>query len=125
MGPTSSGNCPNMPAGCMCRASSELSLLEEEEDSGISSIICRMRTAITLAKAKFPKELKKFKASKSITENKKSLEPLLSCLQNAKADCSSQVSNVMSCFSCMGVLPDVQKLQHKMGRSYQKLAAKC
>jgi hypothetical protein len=152
--PVSQGNCPEMPADCSCRAGvREVTLLEMAEDKDSESlessdddndgdslgdslgamlggwmngIVCRVRTAMSVAQKKDSTLINKFETSKAFVDNKKDMQPLLACVKDsAKTD--SQCSQYLP--ALMGAMDQVQPLvtdiQTKLGTDYQKAAKHC
>merc|ERR1712216_108880 len=126
--PTNKGDCPAMPAGCMCRVAARADLVSMlDEDHGdlftakmYDGIVCRIRTAVNLAQTKFPSQFTKFKASATFQNDKKQigggyLAPLLACVQDEKqsdATCATYLPQLMD---EVDLTPAVSKLQHAMG----------
>lgn len=133
--------CPAMPADCHCEEERELnsmSLIQELQsgdddfsdlgdslDNMFGGIICRVRTALDVAKSHNPKLLSAVENGKVFTKYKKEIAPLLSCVQNsAKSDrdCSPSLLALMD--DADNVMPAVKDLQHKLGSPYHKAVKK-
>jgi len=91
---------------------------------GFSKMVCKVRVALSVAKETNPSLLKHVKASAVFTKYKDELNPLLACVQNkAKTDkqCTSKLFALI--FDADKILPEVKKLEAKLGKHYKAAAA--
>jgi len=133
--PTSTGDCPAMPADCSCRASSAVVVLgEADQDLStdadtsdlLSGIVCRVRTALAVAKIDHPELITKLEAQKAFVKHKQELAPLMSCVADAKetdTQCSKLLPALMD--SVGSLMPAVQHVQHQLGVQYQRAVKEC
>jgi len=138
---TTLSGCPAMPADCHCEEERELdsmSLIQELQsgdddmsnlgdslDNMFNGIICRVRTALVVAKSHNPKLLSTVENGKVFTKYKKEIAPLLSCVQDSAksdGDCSPSLMALMD--DADNIMPVVKDLQHKLGATYHKAAKK-
>jgi len=136
--------CPNMPAECHCERAREFdsaSLIQELEskdevdddfselgedlENMFQGIVCRVRTAIVVAKVENPQLLSSVENGPVFKKYKKELAPLLSCVQNSAntdSKCANTVAGLMG--DAGEVMPAVKDLQHKLGAKYHRAVKK-
>lgn len=140
--PTSTNDCPKMPADCACRNGaagiSLVQIIDENDatnlddddveddigdalDSMFDGIICRVRAAMAVAKSSKPSLITKMEHESAFVKHKDELAPLMSCVQDAKktnSQCSQYLPALMG--SMEEVSPIIKDMQQKLGLKYQR-----
>jgi len=129
--PTNKGACPAMPADCRCEEElDEMSLVqildgmdEMERSSMFSGIICRVRTAVVMAEKS--SLLSRVEKGAVFQKHRKSLAPLLSCVKDPSKKDNACEEYLMGLMGSIGdVMPEVKKMQTKLGVPYQRAVKK-
>jgi len=101
--------------------------LQDDADFGdmLQGIVCRVRSAITVGKAKDPVALEATQKSAAFVKYHKELAPLLGCVMNSKSsdvDCENDLPGLMGVVS--KIMPEVDHLKTKLGAAYHQAVKK-